>query len=73
LSGVPLGVGTLVALIAQGVTLPREFYITELPVKLDPVEIAIFGASAFAMCLLATLYPSKKASQLKPADGLRHG
>ncbi len=73
LSGVPIGVGALLAIIAQGVTLPREFYITELPVKLDPVEIAIFGASAFAMCLLATLYPSRKASQLKPADGLRHG
>lgn len=73
LSGVPLGVGTLVALIAQGVTLPREFYITELPVKLDGPEIAIFSLAAFAMCLLATLYPSRKASQLRPADGLRHG
>lgn len=73
LSGVPLGVGTLVALIAQGVTLPREFYITELPVKLDGPEIALFSLAAFAMCLLATLYPSRKASQLRPADGLRHG
>ncbi|HRE88742.1 MAG TPA: ABC transporter permease [Myxococcota bacterium] len=73
LSGVPLGVGSLVALIAQGVTLPREFYITELPVKLDGPEIAILSLAAFAMCLLATLYPSRKASQLRPADGLRHG
>jgi lipoprotein-releasing system permease protein len=73
LSGVPLGVGTLVALIQQGLTLPREFYITELPVKLDAAEIAIFAVAAFGMCLIATLYPSKKASELTPADGLRHG
>jgi lipoprotein-releasing system permease protein len=73
LSGVPLGVGTCLALIAQGFTMPREFYISKLPVKLDPFEITIFGLAALGMCLIATLYPSRKASQLRPADGIRNG
>lgn len=73
LAGVPLGVGTCFFLIAQGFTLPREFYITELPVKLDGLELVIIGLAATGICLLATLYPSLQASRLKPADGLRHG
>ena len=33
----------------------------------------VIMAMALGMCLLATIYPSRKAAQLKPADGLRHG
>ncbi|TNF29276.1 MAG: ABC transporter permease [Deltaproteobacteria bacterium] len=73
LAGVPLGIGTAVLLIAQGIPLPREFYITELPVKLDAFELVIIGLAALGICLLATLYPSLQASRLKPSDGLRHG
>lgn len=73
LAGIPLGVGSCVYLIAAGFSLPREFYLSELPVRLDAFEITIFGLAALGMCLLATIYPSRKAAQLKPADGLRHG
>mgnify|MGYP000861692823 FL=1 len=59
--------------IAAGFSLPREFYLSELPVRLDAFEITIFGLAALGMCLIATIYPSRKAAQLKPADGLRHG
>lgn len=73
LAGIPLGVGSCVYLIAAGLSLPREFYLTELPVKLDAFEITVFGLAALGMCLIATIYPSRKAAQLRPADGLRHG
>lgn len=73
LAGVPLGIGTALVLIAQGIALPREFYITDLPVKLDAFELVIIGLAALGICLLATLYPSLQASRLKPSDGLRHG
>lgn len=73
LAGIPLGVGSCVYLIAAGFSLPREFYLSELPVRLDAFEITIFGLAALGMCLIATIYPSRKAAQLKPADGLRHG
>jgi len=73
LSGIPLGIGSCVYLIAAGFSLPREFYLSELPVKLDAFEITLFGLAALGMCLVATIYPSRKAAQLRPADGLRHG
>lgn len=73
LAGIPLGVGSCVYLIAAGFSLPREFYLSELPVKLDAFEITVFGLTALGLCLIATIYPSRKAAQLKPADGLRHG
>lgn len=73
LAGIPLGVGSCVLIIVAGFPLPKEFYLTELPVKLDAFEIAIFGVAALGMCFLATIYPSRKAAALKPADGLRHG
>jgi len=73
LTGVPLGIGTCVVIIAQGLALPDNFYISTLPVKLDPIEITMFGLAALGICLLATLYPSRRAAALKPAEGLRHG
>jgi lipoprotein-releasing system permease protein len=73
LIGIPLGVGTCFALIASGLSLPREFYIRTLPVKLDPVDITLFGLAALGICLLATVYPALRAARLQPADGIRNG
>lgn len=73
LAGIPLGVGTCLWLTSEGFALPREFYISSLPVRLDAMEVVMIGLAALAVCLLATLYPSYRASRLRPADGLRHG
>lgn len=73
LAGIPLGVGTCLWLTSEGFALPREFYISSLPVRLDAIEVVMIGLAALAVCLLATLYPSYRASRLRPADGLRHG
>jgi lipoprotein-releasing system permease protein len=48
------------------------YRIDELPVTINPVEFAIAGAGAMVICLLATLYPSWKASQVTPLDALRY-
>ncbi|MGB0588961.1 MAG: FtsX-like permease family protein [Myxococcota bacterium] len=72
-SGVTLGVATCLAIEAFGIPLPQEYYITELPVDLDWGEVAIVGLSGFLVCILATIYPSREASGLKPVEGLRHG
>jgi ABC-type lipoprotein release transport system permease subunit len=72
-SGVTLGVATCLAIEAFGIPLPQEYYITELPVDLDWGEVAIVGLSGFFVCILATIYPSREASRLKPVEGLRHG
>jgi lipoprotein-releasing system permease protein len=73
LIGLPLGVGTCLLVIASGLSLPREFYIRTLPVKLDPVDITVFALAALGICLVATIYPALRAARLQPADGIRHG
>ena len=73
LSGVSLGVTTCALVDTFGLRLPKEYYIEFLPVKMDPIEVAIIGFGAFAICLLATVYPSLAASRLQPVEGLRHG
>jgi len=73
LIGIPLGVGTCYLLIASGLSLPQQFYIRTLPVRLDPVDITIFGLAALGICLVATIYPAIRAAHLQPADGIRNG
>ena len=72
-SGVTLGIATCLAIEAFGIPLPAEYYITELPVDLDWLEVTIVGFAAFAVCILATIYPSREASAMRPVEGLRHG
>jgi lipoprotein-releasing system permease protein len=72
-SGVTLGVATSLAIKYLGVPLPDEYYISSLPVQLDPLEVGLVALAAFGICLLATLYPSREAAAMKPVEGLRHG
>jgi len=72
-SGLTLGVGTCLAIEYLGIPLPQEYYIARLPVALDLSEVLIVGVSAFLICVIATLYPSREASALKAVEGLRHG
>lgn len=71
-TGIAAGVAGCWALGRFGVPLNTDvYYITTLPVKMNPYEIAaVFGASV-AIALLATLYPAWMAARLRPVDGLR--
>ncbi|WP_413284715.1 lipoprotein-releasing ABC transporter permease subunit LolC [Vibrio sp. MA40-2] len=44
----------------------------QLPISIEPIQIAIVLISAILLSLLATLYPSYKASSVKPAEALRY-
>jgi lipoprotein-releasing system permease protein len=48
------------------------YYISELPSKLDWSDVGIIAAVSFTLTLLATLYPSWRASRLNPAESLRY-
>lgn len=51
---------------------PKEvFYISRMPVAMSAVEFLVVGVSAVAVATLSTTYPSRIASRLRPADGLR--
>lgn len=51
---------------------PKVYLIGRLPVELDPAELAITALLAIAICLLATLYPARRAVALHPVEGLRY-
>ena len=48
------------------------YYISELPSDLRYHEVALVAGMSFLICLLATLYPSYRASQTQPAEALRY-
>ena len=48
------------------------YYISELPSDLRYHEVMLVSGISFAISLLATLYPSYRASQTQPAEALRY-
>ncbi|MEM5787036.1 MAG: lipoprotein-releasing ABC transporter permease subunit [Syntrophobacteraceae bacterium] len=78
LSGTVLGVlGGFVLCYALGrykfIELPPDVYhISTLPVKMEAFDLIVIAFSAIAISLLATLYPSRKAARLDPAEALRY-
>jgi lipoprotein-releasing system permease protein len=53
--------------------LPRDIYfINQLPsdVRLD--DVLTVGLMAFVLSILATLYPSRRAAHVRPAEALRY-
>ncbi|MCL4767348.1 MAG: lipoprotein-releasing ABC transporter permease subunit [Hyphomicrobiaceae bacterium] len=51
---------------------PTVYYLSRLPADLDVGETASIVAMALALSLLATLYPSWRASRLDPVEALRY-
>lgn len=57
----------------QFIKLPSDiYYITTIPVKMDPAIIIIINLAALLITLLAALYPSSRAVKIKPAEILRY-
>ncbi len=73
-AGVAGGVLGAVALRKWGYALdPDVFYLTQLPVHVDPVEIVVVAISGFVLTIAATLYPAYMAARMQPIEGLREG
>lgn len=57
----------------QFIELPKDvFYVSTLPVKMYPENFVIVALASMLICLLATIYPSRQAARLAPADVLRY-
>ncbi len=70
--GLGLGVGYLLKKY-QFIKLPENVYtLDHLPIIITLPDVAVIGASALLLCFLATLYPARQASRLKPAEALRY-
>ena len=77
-------IGTLLGLIGGGVIcfllqryefikLPSDvYYISTLPVEVQPLDVILVALSAVVVSFLATLYPSYRASRLEPVSAIRY-
>jgi lipoprotein-releasing system permease protein len=52
---------------------PNFYYLTRMPAEMDPTETAMIVAMGLLLAVLATLYPSWRASRLDPVEALRYG
>ena len=52
--------------------LMNRYFITYLPVDLRGLDFLAIGATAFALCLLSTVFPARRAASLLPREVLIH-
>jgi len=48
------------------------YYISELPSKVNPLDLVVIIVVTIGISFLATLYPSWQAARLEPSEGLRY-
>lgn len=71
--GVGAGLAVCLALKTFGFGLdPDVYYISDLPVHVDTVEVAVVALAAVFLSYLATIYPALLAARLRPVEGLRY-
>lgn len=51
---------------------PELYYLSQLPAEIDTGEVASVVLMALTLSVIATLYPSWRASQLDPVEALRY-
>jgi lipoprotein-releasing system permease protein len=64
--------GFLEKLLGFKILASDVYYIDKLPSQVNPVDIVLIVMTAILISLLATLYPSWRASKLDPAEALRY-
>jgi lipoprotein-releasing system permease protein len=73
---VALNVGTIVpvleSLLGFHVMDPTVYYITEIPSEVRAGQVAAIGLVAFALTVLATIYPALRGAATEPAEALRY-
>jgi len=68
--------GVVLSVIAdrfQIIKMPADVYqIAHLPFRVEPLDVAIVVVAAIAICFVATIYPSRQAGRIDPAEALRN-
>ncbi|MDX2054940.1 MAG: ABC transporter permease [Polyangiaceae bacterium] len=50
---------------------PKVYFISKLPVQIEPWDFAMVSVFAILVCVMATLWPAVYAARLRPADAFR--
>ncbi len=50
---------------------PENYYVSEVPILLDPLNILILNAGTLMICLIMLLLPSLAVNQIRPARAIR--
>jgi lipoprotein-releasing system permease protein len=74
------GAGTILGLLVcfifdryEVIKLPEQVYqITYLPFRVEPWDVVTVVAGAVLVCFVATIYPSRQAGRIDPAEALRN-
>jgi lipoprotein-releasing system permease protein len=64
--------GLLERLLGFKIMASDVYYIDKLPSQVNPTDVGLIVSTAILISLLATLYPSWRASKLDPAEALRY-
>jgi lipoprotein-releasing system permease protein len=51
---------------------PNFYYLNRMPADMDPMETGMIVVMALLLSVVATLYPSWRASRLDPVEALRY-
>lgn len=55
------------------ITIPGDIYfISSLPVDMQPLDFALIAAVSLSICLMASIYPARKAAGLLPVEAIRY-
>ena len=49
------------------------YFTTQLPVKMEALDVVSIVVAALVICFLATLYPARQAARLNPVEAIRYG
>ncbi|MEZ4402179.1 MAG: FtsX-like permease family protein [Kofleriaceae bacterium] len=70
--GVLFGLGLCTFVQRWGVAInPDVYYISKVPVEVDPSTVLLVYVAALTLSFLATIYPAVLGAQLRPAAGLK--
>jgi lipoprotein-releasing system permease protein len=51
---------------------PTVYFIDRIPVRVDPLDVAIVVGASLLVAVIATIHPARRAAALHPVEAIRH-